>query len=171
MMPGVDAEACRRAAWRELVFDVARNSGEVRLKVSGASMLPVAWPGDVVTVRRCELADLRPGQIALFGQKEKLTVHRVTQIADDHLIARGDSLPCCDPPVRASEIVGRVVNIVRNGRFVPTEPSFWQRVVASILRHSGPCRRILLLADARLLRLEDLRLPWASSRPPLPPCI
>jgi signal peptidase I len=171
MVPPVDAEACRRAAWRELVFDVARSSGEVRLKVSGASMLPVAWPGDVVTVRRCELADLHPGQIVLFGQKEKLTVHRVTHVAGDYLIARGDSLPCCDPPVSASEIVGQVMSIVRNGRLIPPDPSFWQRIVASILRHSGPCRRILLLADAILLRLEELRLPWASSRPPLPPCL
>ena len=133
-------------------------------------MLPVAWPGDVVTVHRCELADLRPGQIVLFGQKEKLTVHRVTRIADDYLLARGDSLPCCDPPVTASEIVGQVVSIVRNGRLIPPELSLWQRVVASILRHSGPCRRILLLAGGRLLRLEDLRLPWANSTP-LPPCL
>jgi len=170
MMPDVDAEAQRRAAWRELVFDVARNCGEVRLKVSGASMLPLAWPGDIVTVRRCELADLLPGQIVLFGQKEKLTLHRVTQVKDDYLIARGDSLPCCDPPVRASEIVGQAASIIRNGRLIPTEPSFWQRVVAVILRYAGPCRRILLLSARRWPHLRHWQLPFTSSTP-LPPCL
>jgi signal peptidase len=109
-------------------------------------MLPVAWPGDVAPIRRCELADLPPGQIVLFGRKEKLNVDRVTHISHDYLIARGDSLPCCDPPVKASEIVGQVVGIVRKGRLIPLEQTFWQGVVTSISRPSGPCRRILLLA-------------------------
>ena len=37
----------------ELVADVARAFGEVRLRVTGASMLPAIWPGDIlVTVQR-----------------------------------------------------------------------------------------------------------------------
>src|ERR1700722_12883371 len=170
MLPTLDAEAQLRGACCELVFDVVRITGKVRLRVTGTSMVPAISHGDFVTVRRTEPSEWRLGQIIVYRREEKLVVHRIKDVGPDSLIARGDSLPCCDPPVRASEIVGQVVSIVRNGRLIPTEPSFWQRAVSSILRCSGPCRRILLLADARLLRLEDLRLPWASSTPP-PPCL
>ena len=66
-MPRADAEARRYAACCELVFDVAHNSGEVRLKVTGSSMLPTVRPDDLVTVRGCEFADLHAGHIVVFG--------------------------------------------------------------------------------------------------------
>ena len=39
-------------AKHDLAAEVLRQFGEVRLKVTGASMLPSVWPGDVLTVRR-----------------------------------------------------------------------------------------------------------------------
>jgi len=163
----LDGGTQRRTAWRELVFEQARTAGEVRLRVSGGSMLPALWPGDVVSVRPCSIAELRPGQILLFGQHQKLTVHRVVQVAGDYLIARGDSLPCADPPVTESELVGQVVSIERRGRRIDPEPSLSRRVIAAILQHSSPLRRItLILSDAkpmsRLWDLGKIYLPWAS---------
>jgi signal peptidase len=141
----MDIESQRRVAWRQLIFEQARNAGEVRLRVSGRSMLPALWPGDVVTVRRCSLAEFQPGQIVLFGQQQKLTVHRVVRVADDHLIARGDSLPSSDPPVTETEVVGKVVSVQRKGRNIRPERPLWQRVVASILKRSNALRRIAVL--------------------------
>ena len=45
----------RPALGCELVAEVVRSFGEVRLKVTGGSMLPAIWPGDVITVRRRDL--------------------------------------------------------------------------------------------------------------------
>ena len=39
-------------ATHDLDAQVIRQFGELRLKVTGASMLPSVWPGDVLTVRR-----------------------------------------------------------------------------------------------------------------------
>ncbi len=134
-------ETLRRAVWCELVHEVAGAQGEVRLRAGGASMLPVVWPGDLVTVRRCAFEQLRPGQIVLHGRDETLTLHRIVRVASDHVITRGDSLPKCDQPVKAGDVVGQVVGISRNGRSVPFEQVLWQRVVASILRRSRLLRR------------------------------
>jgi hypothetical protein len=129
-------------------------------------MLPAMWPGDVVTVRRCEVAALRPGQIVLHGRQEKLTVHRIIHIEGDRLITRGDSLAQFDPAVTASDIVGLVVEIDRSGRHIPTGLSLWQRAVAWILRRSAVCRRIMLTIALALggykRRSGDTQVSWVG---------
>jgi hypothetical protein len=150
----MDTEAQLRAAWCELVHDVARSRGEVQLKAAGASMLPVLWPGDLVSVRRCDFSHLQPGQIILHGQRQNLTLHRIVQVAADHLITRGDSLPDCDPPVMCAEILGRVLNISRNGLAVSPEQAPWQRVVAWILRRSHFLRRAAVYLHRRRPRMK-----------------
>jgi signal peptidase len=159
----MNAETQLHALCCELVHDVARRAGEVRLQVTGASMLPAVWPGDVVTVRSCGLAELLPGQIALYRRDGKLTAHRIQHLSNDHLIARGDSLPCPDPPVKPWEIVGRVVSISRAGRLIHPEQAVWQRVASAILRRSELCKRITLHLRGRLRRLKEQQTSWAGS--------
>lgn len=161
----MNREAQRRALCCELVVDVARSTGEVCLKVTGVSMLPAIWPGDVVTIRRCDLAGLLPGQIVMYGREGKLTAHRVMLVSHDHLVARGDSLSCCDPPVRAFEIVGQVTSISRAGRSISPEQSFWQRAASSILRRSDFCTRLALALNRRLRRSGDMQASWRNSSP------
>lgn len=145
----MDREEQCRAVWCELVSDRARSAGEVRLKVAGASMLPVLWPGDLVTVRSCEFTELKPGQIILHGREERLTLHRIERIAGDQVFTRGDSLRDYDPPVNPVEILGQTVGILRGDRPVSPEPKLWQRVVASVLRQSYFLRRVILYLQRR----------------------
>src|SRR5271165_1041992 len=102
----------------KLVADVARRFGEVRIKVTGASMIPAVWPGDVIGVCRRQTAELRPGTMVLYRRDESLIAHRVKRVSGACLITRGDSLPDNDPPIGASEIVGEVVFLERNGRLI-----------------------------------------------------
>jgi signal peptidase I len=146
----------------ELTVDVVRNFGEVRLKVTGASMLPYVWPGDVVTIQRRDATDLRPGQIVLYRRDGKLIAHRVKLKLGDHLITQGDSLPHCDSPVSASEVIGQLVDIHRRGRRISPEPLFWQRAISPILRHSDFCTRMTLRIGRRLQLLRKMELLWAS---------
>ncbi len=146
----------------ELTADVVRNFGEVRLKVTGASMLPYVWPGDVVTIERRDAADLRPGQIVLYRREERLVAHRVKFILGDRLITQGDSVPHCDSPVSASEVIGQLVDIHRRGRRISPEPLFWQRAISPILRHSDFCTRMTLRIGRRLQLLRSMELLWAS---------
>ena len=116
---GMISEAHLQSACCDLIADVARNQGQVQLKVAGASMVPALWPGDLVTVRSCDSSELQPGSIVVFRQNERLVVHRLmradfarwvdsTHWADGCLVTRGDARSRCDKPVKAGEVLGRV---------------------------------------------------------------
>jgi signal peptidase len=142
----------RSALGCELVTEVAHSFGEVCLQVTGSSMIPAIWPGDVVAVRRSELGELRPGQIVLYRQERGLVAHRIVHIHGNLLTTRGDTLRHVDPPVKASDLVGQVLSLVRNGQRVNLRQSSWQRICASLLRHSDLCLRMTLRLGLRLRR-------------------
>ena len=156
----IDAEAQRSAACCDLVRSVARSHGEVRLMVTGSSMLPAVWPGDEITVTRCEYTELRAGQIVLYSRNAGLAAHRIERITRDYLVARGDSLLSADPPVLPGEIVGRVESILRHGSGIRPEPSSVGRIASPILRHSDLSRRIAL----SLARCMSRRHGWFLRR-------
>jgi signal peptidase I len=145
---GVESEQ-RSASGCELVAEVARRFGEVRFRATGISMMPVIWPGDILTIRQCGMADLQPGQIVLYQRGKELVAHRVTRIHDNLLTTRGDSICHDDLPIPESEIVGQVVSIVRRGRTVPCHLSFWSRAGSRILRRSRICMRTAALLAYR----------------------
>lgn len=140
----------------ELVAEVVSSFGEVRLKVTGASMIPVLWPGDVITVRH-ETAELQPGQIVLYRREGKLVAHRIVRNENGLVVTRGEALPQDDRPVQGVDIVGRVVGVVRNGRSADFEQSQWSRAFSSMLRRSDFCLRMALRWHNRLRRIV-----WAS---------
>ena len=142
----------RSALGCELVTEVARSFGEVCLQVTGSSMIPAIWPGDVVAVRRSELGELRLGQIVLYRQERGLVAHRIVHIYGNLLTTRGDTLQSDDPPVKASDLVGVVVSLIRRGQRVNLRRSSWQRISAFILRHSDLCLRMTLRLRLRLRR-------------------
>jgi signal peptidase I len=148
-------EAHLEMACCDLLAAVVRDTGCARLKVTGLSMLPAIWPGDVLLVRSQPSDQLQPGQILLYRRNGRLTAHRIIRIDGDHLLTRGDCVPALDQPVQANEIVGRVVGITRNGRAVKLQPSLGQRVAAWVLRHSETCTRILWHLHAAARRLGD----------------
>lgn len=141
--------------------EVARRFGEVRLKVTGTSMLPAIWPNDILIVSSCTLSELSPGKIALYQRKGALVAHRITHVFDDHLITRGDSVSQNDAPVPEFEIVGRVVSIVRRGRPVSDRPSVLNRLGSRILRHSYLCLRATLLMARCFRSSENAETSWA----------
>lgn len=145
----------------ELVAEVARRFGEVRLRVTGASMLPAIWPGDVLCVRHCTMSDLQPGQILLFHRQKKLVAHRITRIHRDSVITRGDSVHHDDPPLSEGEIVGQVVSVVRRGRPVSERLSLLRRIVACILRCSDYFVRLTLLMAGYGRQSNNEEISWA----------
>lgn len=146
----MDVELQRRMLGCELIADVAHSFGVVRLQVTGASMIPTIWPGDILTVRSCSIDELQLGQIVLCKQERRLIAHRVTRICGNLLITRGDTLRDNDPPIKTSDIVGQVVSLVRNGRSVNLHQTSWQRLSSSLLRQSDFCLRMTLHLGHRL---------------------
>jgi signal peptidase I len=143
------------AACCDLAADVAHISGKVQLKVAGFSMVPALWPGDLVTVRRCDPSELLAGSIIVFRQNEKLVVHRLIALTGGRVVTRGDARPRCDEPVGTAEVLGRVDSVLRDGRPIRPEISFWNRAVAFVLRHSDWCTWLYLRVVCRLRKSED----------------
>ena len=145
-------EAHLEAACCDLVTEVVRGAGSASLKVTGLSMLPAIWPGDVLTVRSQSPDLLEPGQIILYHRNGKLTAHRIIRVSGEELITQGDCVPSFDQPVQFSEIVGQVAGISRSGRMVKLQQSLGQRAAAWVLRRSEWCIRTLLHLHAAARR-------------------
>ena len=145
----------------ELVAELARRFGEVRLRVTGASMLPAIWPGDVLCVRYCAIPDLQRGQILLYRRHENLVAHRITRVHRDSVITRGDSVHHDDPPVVESEIVGQVVSVLRRGHPVSERLSPLRRIGSCILRRSDICVRAILLMAGYGRQSDNEEISWA----------
>jgi hypothetical protein len=45
----------------QLFLEILKSSGQARLAVTGTSMLPTIWPGDILEVRRQSVAETAPG--------------------------------------------------------------------------------------------------------------
>ena len=132
-----------------LIGEVVHRFGVVRLRAAGSSMLPSIWPGDVLTVCRAEIGALQAGDVALFTREGRLFAHRVVgHIVSDgrvHLSTRGDTVPASDGPVSASELLGVVVAVSRNGKGSRTFASRGGsvRLVSAFARRSARFSRIV----------------------------
>jgi signal peptidase I len=133
----------------EIAAQILRSFGTLRLQVTGLSMLPSVWPGDILFIERRDMREIAEGDIALFARHNRLVAHRVlykTAVDDRaHAITRGDGVLSSDDPVSQTELLGRVRNILRAGKYV--KPSvdlrFWTRVTSKIIRRFGWGARIL----------------------------
>jgi signal peptidase I len=146
----------------ELVSEVASDFGTVCLRVTGASMLPAIWPGDVVQVRRSETVSPRAGQIVLARRQGGLVVHRIARIEGDWLVTRGDANADEDSPVAKSDVLGEVVSMMRHGRLVLPRQSLRLRMCSAILRRSDFCLRMALRVNRLMRQCGSKELSWSS---------
>jgi signal peptidase I len=151
-----------------LAEEVVRTFGEVRLRVSGTSMVPSILPGDLVSIQRASLREISPGEIVVFLRKGRFIVHRVVDrkavavacsSTEPCLITRGDRLRRDDPPVFALELLGRVVSIERDNRKLELPAGGSNHPIVRLLQASdrvthlylrlAACRRTLFLGRAK----------------------
>jgi hypothetical protein len=131
-----------------LAAEVLRTSGKLELRAMGVSMLPTLWPGDQLAVQSCRMDEVELGDLVLFMRQRRFFIHRAVGsfpvVNESLLIARGDCMPENDPPVRSSELLGRITGVQRGASsFAPArELSAFCRIVAYLLCHWGLARRI-----------------------------
>lgn len=107
-----------------LAAEMLRSRGTVQVKAWGTSMLPSAWPGDLLTIQGVTRDEIVEGDIVLVLRDNRFLIHRLVEKRRDEdgisWITRGDAMPHDDPAAAASEILGRVAGIRRGRRsFVP----------------------------------------------------
>ena len=139
----------------ELAGEVVRKFGRVRIRVTGTSMIPAVWPGDVVVVERREVAGMGRGEIAVALREEGLVAHRVVSPSDAdamsdgsarNLITRGDALLRADAPLREEELLGAVIAIERgHGTIEPQrELGFAGQLLAALAQRSNFAANLLV---------------------------
>ena len=117
-MPGVQEEFL--IAGPSLVGDLLRAHGQVRIRALGGSMFPVIRSGDVLSVRRCAVDAVRPGDVVLLQADDRLFAHRLIEKRGERhlssLVTRGDAHWRNDPLRPGSALLGQVVAVTRDGR-------------------------------------------------------
>ncbi len=110
---------CAADSARSMAAEVLQSSGVLRLGVTGSSMLPTLWPGDIVTL--VAIADEpQVGEIILFQRRDQFVIHRVIRMASSagqtQITTRGDCMDDEDSAIAASEVLGRVATVRRGAR-------------------------------------------------------
>jgi hypothetical protein len=138
----------RNDAKYELAVEVLGSFGGAQLPVTGASMLPALWPGDILEVRRESPARIFAGDVVVFRRQGRLLAHRVVEKLGTSdggvLVTRGDRLEQTDPPVSAEELLGCVTWVQRGHRRLGPRLTLWGRATSWVLRRSEFCTRALL---------------------------
>jgi signal peptidase I len=89
-------------------FDRILLSKQVVLQ--GYSMLPHFWPGRVGILFFAPRPCYAVGDIVVFrdAMHESIVVHRIIHATDECLVTKGDNNFFADPPVRPTDILGKV---------------------------------------------------------------
>lgn len=96
----------------------------IRFRPAGDSMHPTIRDGEPVTVAPISAAQVKRGDIILYRTERGLKAHRVVLInrgiveTETTIILQGDACSTLDEPVRAGQVLGKVVSVERDGRKV-----------------------------------------------------
>lgn len=108
----------------DLSADLLNRGYSVRFRANGRSMHPTIKEGEAITIKPVASSDVKRGDIVLYRHHTGVIAHRVIAIEetkpDDSLVfvLRGDASGTCDKPVGSEQILGKVVCVARNGRWV-----------------------------------------------------
>ena len=121
----------------ELSSELIENTGGLRFRAQGRSMLPSIRGGDVITLEKADAKDLRLGDVVLIrNATDSLLAHRIFGQDGDTWTTCGDALNMHDVPFKADQLIGRVVAIERDGVEKPMSLR-WARFMAWASRRSG----------------------------------
>ena len=106
--------------------------------------MPTLWPGDVVEIESCSVAEVGRDEIVFAFRDSRFFLHRFVAHDTAGFVTRGDSMPAPDPAFTANALLGRLVSVVRDGREVEISRRPWTRMIGLLLCNSGIARRTAL---------------------------
>ena len=149
-LDGAQTLSPKNAVKCELAGEMLRRFGTLRMQVTGHSMLPSIWPGDILIIEQRHLGEVSAGDIVLYAREGRLCAHRVVRkdgdLGNPRLVTQGDAMLTADPPIAAEEFLGKVSQIFRAGNLIaPTAvPTFQNKFVAGVARYSTLVARFLV---------------------------
>jgi signal peptidase I len=109
----------------ELVLDPSSSTANFRLEVISGSMSPFLRPGDKVVVQQARPEAFRIGDLVVARRKGEFITHRLVSIGKDEWYTKGDRCRHLDPPLSKDTIVGKVIEIDREGRTINLQTNYW----------------------------------------------
>jgi len=104
----------------ELTDDLLDSQQQVNLRVGGMSMFPFLKHGDIITIRKCSINELRIGDVVVFKTAEKWIAHRLLKIITKEnkifLLTKGDTCRFKDPLFAEEQYVGKVISYKRKSK-------------------------------------------------------
>ena len=106
--------------------------GEEIVLFRGRSMLPILREGDRLLVKHLSPTALSRGDIVVYKWGDQYLAHRLLCIRNKNqpsceIVAKGDNSPTRDQPFGADSLVGKVVEIGRDGRTIRLDDRSWRR--------------------------------------------
>lgn len=141
-------ESIRDACKCSLAAEVLQSQGSLQLRVTGLSMLPTLWPGDLLSVQAVDFEQIQPQDIVLYQREGRFFIHRlVRKTFDNAFVARGDCMSTEDAPACAGALLGKVTAVSRRGAGFQPVPRFslMRRVSARLLQWDFAHRILLKL--------------------------
>ncbi len=116
----------------DLAIESLCKSGNLRLRVYGASMLPTIRPGTCLVVQQTTPDQVSTGDVVLVITPAGLRLHRVVGIRQDQtFVTRGDNHRHNDRPVSAADVLAKWHGVITS----EPEPAQAERsVVRGFLR-------------------------------------
>lgn len=119
----------------------------MRFRAPGWSMHPTIRNGEIITVVPLGGSPVQVGDVVLYRRGRAAIAHRVIRVqsASGQLVGfvlRGDAADSCDRPIQAAQVLGRVLAIERDGRWVRPDlmGSGWSRALRRALRAARDAR-------------------------------
>src|ERR1700746_3815028 len=108
---GLDGQL-RELQKQNLIAEILRTRGSVRLAARGHSMMPTLWPGDLLNIEFVCFDRVRVGDLVLYERSNRFFIHRVlkklagVESTRPTLVTRGDSMLTLDAMVTPEELLG-----------------------------------------------------------------
>jgi signal peptidase I len=148
----------------ELIAEALRLGRSVRIRVTGTSMLPAIWPGDIIAVAHSQMTSV--GDVVLFMRNGRLFAHRVVRRDAAQFVTRGDAVMDCDPPLPLAQVLGRVTAVCDGmSERAMGWPSIHQKLLASVIRRSGIASRLVVNWRSLFHKLSKTRIVGMRLRP------
>ena len=128
------------------IVKLLKEGQTIQIHPQGNSMMPFIYPGRDEVVISPVTSDLRKYDIVLYRSKETgyLTLHRIIRIENDAIYVCGDNQTRLEP-IGKDQIIGIVIEIIRNGKHIKTDSMTYRTAVALYVNNKQPISKLRAL--------------------------
>lgn len=100
------------------IAEFLEENGKLTYTNVGVSMMPLLRQGkDLFTIEKNNGQRYKKGDVVLFARgSSKYVLHRIIKVLPDEYVILGDNCVSCEKGIKDSDIHGKMISFVRNGK-------------------------------------------------------